>query len=81
MVRRTSGYRCSLPPDVYKDSIMVMRNRNMALKADSMMHDHTIFLMVGAAHLPFPTGVLHLLQEKGYKVRPVETVVALKESR
>lgn len=71
-----------LPPEVYKDSIMVMRNRNMAFKADSMMHNqNTIFLMVGAAHLPFSTGVLHLLQEKGYRVRPVETVVALKESR
>lgn len=67
-----------LPTEVYMDSIMVMRNRNMALQADSLMQDKTIFIMVGAAHLPFSTGILYLLQEKGYKVRPVETVIGLK---
>ena len=70
-----------LPQEVYEDSIMVMRNRNMALKADSMMQDNTIFLMIGAAHLPFSSGVLQLLQDKGYQVRPIEVVIPLKESR
>ncbi len=70
-----------LPPEVYEDSIMVMRNGNMARQADSLMQNKKIFLMVGAAHLPFSTGILHSLQEKGYRVRPVETAIALKQSR
>ena len=70
-----------LPPEVYKDSIMVMRNRNMARQADSLMHDKTVFVMVGAAHLPFSTGILYLLREKGYRVRPVETAILLKSDQ
>lgn len=66
-----------LPTEVYMDSIMVMRNRNMVLQADSLMQDKTLFIIVGAAHLPFSTGILYLLQERGYKVRPVETAIAL----
>ncbi len=66
-----------LPTEVYMDSIMVMRNRNMVLQADSLMQGKTLFIMVGAAHLPFSTGILYLLQERGYKVRPVETAIAL----
>lgn len=47
------------------------RNVVMARGADSLIHIRPTFIAVGAAHLPGKAGVISLLRQRGYKVRPV----------
>ncbi|HIB48162.1 MAG TPA: TraB/GumN family protein [Flavobacteriaceae bacterium] len=53
------------------DKVMERRNTKMVKSLDSIMQRKTIFAGVGAAHLPGNSGVLDLLEKKGYTVRPV----------
>jgi hypothetical protein len=48
------------------------RNRVMCNSIIGYMKTGSIFSAIGAAHLPGEYGVIALLQEKGYKVTPVE---------
>ncbi|MEM6632387.1 MAG: TraB/GumN family protein [Bacteroidota bacterium] len=48
------------------------RNQNWIPKIEAWMKFQPIFVAVGAAHLPGPQGVVELLREEGYTVRPVE---------
>ncbi|MEM9723448.1 MAG: TraB/GumN family protein [Bacteroidota bacterium] len=41
-------------------------------KIEAWMKFQPIFVAVGAAHLPGPQGVVELLREEGYTVRPFE---------
>jgi len=59
------------PTSVYHKYFIVERNRNMVRRMDSIMHIHSIFTGIGAAHLPGEEGAINLLIEMGYKVRPV----------
>lgn len=61
------------PTEVYHKYFIVERNRNMVNRMDSIMHEHSIFTGIGAAHLPGQEGAIELLREKGYKVRPVDS--------
>jgi uncharacterized protein YbaP (TraB family) len=47
------------------------RNKIMAKRMDSIMQKTSLFTGVGASHLPGNEGVIELLREMGYKVRPV----------
>ena len=58
------------PPDVFSDSIMILRNTGMAEKIDSLMNIKSLFVAIGAAHLPYENGVLNLLEQKGCIIRP-----------
>ena len=58
------------PPDVFSDSILILRNTGMAEKIDSMMNIKSLFVAIGAAHLPYENGVLYLLEQKGYIIKP-----------
>lgn len=58
------------PPDVFSDSIMILRNTGIAEKIDSMMNIKSLFVAIGAAHLPYENGVLNLLEQKGYIIKP-----------
>jgi len=55
----------------YKDLLLIKRNRKMAMRMDSLSHVRTTFFAVGAAHLPGDSGLITLLQQKGYQVDPV----------
>ncbi len=55
----------------FKEEVIIRRNHGMALRADSLMRIRPTFFGVGAAHLPGKEGVIALLREAGYKLRPV----------
>lgn len=47
------------------------RNRIMADKMDSIMKKMALFTGVGASHLPGDSGIINMLRNLGYKVRPI----------
>lgn len=47
------------------------RNINMANRLDSLLKHKAVFTGVGAAHLPGEKGIIELLREKGYTMRPI----------
>lgn len=51
--------------------LITNRNINMVHGIDSILRKQHVFIAVGAAHLPGNEGVLALLQQKGYHIRPM----------
>nr|WP_319510501.1 TraB/GumN family protein [uncultured Draconibacterium sp.] len=58
------------PPEDYTDSIMIHRNQGMVAKIDSIVDNKSLFVAIGAGHLPYENGVLNLLAQKGYIIKP-----------
>ncbi len=54
-----------------KDLLLDQRNRNWVVKLKELMKDKSLFVAVGAGHLPGNQGVLELLRKEGYKVKPL----------
>lgn len=52
-------------------SVHKQRNLGMARGIDSLIQIRPVFVIIGAAHLPYEDGVLSLLWEKGYVLTPV----------
>ncbi len=52
-------------------ALLTKRNVVMVERMEILMRDKPTFTAIGSAHLPGEQGVLHLLQEKGYKVRAI----------
>lgn len=52
-------------------NLIVKRNQNFADNIDSIIQHKSMFSAVGAAHLPGDEGVIEMLREKGYTMRPV----------
>lgn len=57
--------------DHYLKNMLFIRNDNMVEKLDSIMHKGKVFAGIGAAHLPGENGVINMLKEKGYTVKPL----------
>ncbi|MEM7382088.1 MAG: TraB/GumN family protein, partial [Bacteroidota bacterium] len=57
--------------DHYLENMLYIRNRNMAHSLDSVMRIGKVFAGIGAAHLPGEQGVISLLRDKGYNVKPL----------
>ncbi|OQP60479.1 hypothetical protein A3860_33375 [Niastella vici] len=55
----------------FKDLLLIKRNVKMARRIDSLTALRTMFIAVGAAHLPGDSGVIHLLRSRGFRVEPV----------
>lgn len=55
----------------YEDLLLVRRNRNWIPVMDKMMAEQPTFFAVGAGHLGGPEGVVALLREAGYTVKPL----------
>lgn len=65
----------------YLEYMLYKRNANMVRRMDSIMNlGKTLFTGVGCSHLPGTKGVLQMLIDKGYKVRPVQSI-ALEKSK
>ncbi len=56
----------------YKDIFLINRNKNWIPKIEELIKDNQCFIAVGAAHLPFDSGVIQLLRNEGYTVRAIE---------
>ena len=54
-----------------KYEIIDKRNIDWISKITALMKKESVFVAVGAAHLPGEFGVLHLLKKAGYKVSPI----------
>lgn len=53
-------------------TLLINRNIKMAKRADKMMKNKSLFIGIGAAHLPGKSGVIQLLRNLGYTVMPVQ---------
>ncbi len=56
----------------YEDLLLFNRNRNWIPVMAKMMQEGTIFFAVGAGHLGGPQGVVNLLREQGYQLKPLK---------
>ncbi len=57
--------------DHYRKHMLTIRNHNMANQLDSLIQTAKVFTGIGAAHLPGDEGVIELLRNKGYTVKPL----------
>ena len=55
----------------FYQNFIINRNTNWIPIIESYMQNKSSFIAVGAAHLPGEYGVLKLLENKGYTVKPV----------
>lgn len=55
----------------FRENMLYKRNDNMITVLDSLIKKQTVFAGVGAAHLPGEKGMLNLLRQKGYTVKPL----------
>lgn len=58
--------------DNYMKYFLYDRNRIMARGMDSLMKNNKLFVGIGAAHLAGKEGVIQLMKDNGYQVRPVQ---------
>lgn len=59
------------PSHAFIEKFLYRRNEIQANSIDSILKKHSLFVGVGAAHLPGSRGVIELLRKKGYKLRPI----------
>ncbi len=59
-------------PKSFETGLLIDRNKVMAHRIDSIVHLQPTFNAIGAAHLFGKEGVLELLIQKGYTVKPVK---------
>jgi uncharacterized protein YbaP (TraB family) len=57
---------------VYTEKFLYQRNDIQANAIDSIIRHESLFVAVGAAHLPGSRGVIETLRKKGYTLRPVK---------
>ncbi|WP_298893465.1 TraB/GumN family protein [uncultured Psychroserpens sp.] len=57
--------------EFYREHMLFKRNENMVIVLDSLMHKKTVFSGVGAAHLAGEKGMLQMLKDRGYTVKPL----------
>ncbi|WP_054852214.1 TraB/GumN family protein [Olleya sp. ITB9] len=57
--------------EFFRENMLYIRNENMVHVLDSLMQTQSVFAGVGAAHLPGKKGMLKMLENKGYTVKPL----------
>ncbi len=60
------------PSTAYLEKFLYRRNEIQADAMDSILKKRSLFVGVGAAHLPGKRGVIELLRKKGYTLRPID---------
>ncbi|MBA3987901.1 TraB/GumN family protein [Aliidiomarina maris] len=55
----------------HMDVLLDQRNQNWIAPIRDMVHEQSVFIAVGAGHLPGEQGVIQLLQQAGYQVEPI----------
>lgn len=60
-----------MTPANYHKALILDRNLVMVKSIDSLARKGSLFAAVGAAHLPGKKGIIELLRDKGYTVKPV----------
>ena len=67
--------------DHYLENMLYIRNENMAKSMDSVMRTGKVFTGIGAAHLPGKKGVINMLRNMGYTVKPLISQATTKGKR
>jgi uncharacterized protein YbaP (TraB family) len=62
----------SITSDAFEEKFLYRRNDIQANSIDTILKKSSLFVAVGAAHLPGKRGVIELLRKKGYILRPVK---------
>ena len=57
--------------EFFRENMLYKRNENMVVVLDSIMPNQSVFSGVGAAHLPGEKGMINMLIERGYTVKPL----------
>ncbi|MBK6379908.1 MAG: TraB/GumN family protein [Chitinophagaceae bacterium] len=57
--------------EAFTEKFLFKRNEIQANSMDTIMRKNSLFVGVGAAHLPGPRGVIELLRTMGYTLRPI----------
>jgi uncharacterized protein len=57
--------------DRFMFELLDQRNHRMVTRLHTLLQQGKLFIAIGALHLPGENGVLHLLEQQGYKVTPV----------
>lgn len=63
--------RLTFNSPAFTEKFLYERNVIQANSMDSIMKNNSLFVGVGAAHLPGARGVIEILRKKGYTLRPV----------
>ena len=58
--------------DAFREKFLYKRNEIQAGSIDTILKTTSLFVGVGAAHLPGSRGVIEMLRKKGYKLRPIK---------
>lgn len=58
--------------EAFMEKFLFKRNEIQANSIDTIMKKSSLFVGVGAAHLPGPRGVIELLRKMGYNLRPIQ---------
>lgn len=61
----------SVESDAFQEKFLYKRNEIQANSIDSILRKSSLFVGVGAAHLPGKRGVIEMLRAMGYTVKPV----------
>jgi uncharacterized protein YbaP (TraB family) len=57
-----------------ESKFLIKRNYNMAARIAELIKTQSLFIAIGAAHLPGEEGVINLLRKEGYSLRPVKVI-------
>ena len=58
--------------DAFREKFLYKRNEIQAGSIDTILKRSSLFVGVGAAHLPGPRGIIELLRNMGYTLRPIQ---------
>src|SRR6185503_5152216 len=58
--------------EAFQEKFLYKRNEIQAKNIDSIIKKQTLFVAVGAAHLPGKRGVIEMLRAMGYTLRPIK---------
>lgn len=58
--------------DAFREKFLYKRNEIQAQSIDTIIKKSSLFVGVGAAHLAGPRGIIELLREMGYTLRPIK---------
>lgn len=61
----------SVVSDAFQEKFLYKRNEIQANSIDTIIRKSSLFVGVGAAHLPGKRGVIEMLRAKGYNLRPI----------
>lgn len=70
-ISQEMGFSDASIDESFNNAFLVNRNVTMVERAIPLLKDNACFIAVGAAHLGGKTGIIQLLKDRGYTVKPV----------